>query len=186
MLGFLGSAGLAGCTEIAGFLGSEMSARRITIADIGQISAGNPIELAVKMIDETATKDDPARVRVTLTNRADRSLDVSTGWPGVFGGLVSEETDPGLLLVHPEHAPVRNLQCLQPSRSYDIPTALWSTSLEPGTSESVTFEVWGQSDNDSSNCLPEGTFTFGTKYHVGPDDEETFRWGFSLGVELVE
>lgn len=180
-------AALAGCSGVASIGGSGMPSRRITVADTDADPTAYPLEFAVRMVSDTTTTDDPARVRVTLSNRGDRRIDVSTGWPKVFGGLVSEETDPGLLLVHPDHAPKRNPQCPQPSGSYHIPSALGMTSLEPGASQSVTFEVWGQSGNDPSVCLPEDTFRFETTYHIGPDDnEETFEWGFSLNVESTE
>lgn len=187
MIGLIGSFGFTGCIGTAHLSGSGMSSRRITVDDVEESPSGYPVELSAKMVDETATSDDPAQVQVTLTNRGDRSIDISTGWPKVFGSLVSEETDPGLLLVPPEHAPKRNPKCPQPSGSYDIPSSLWMTSLDPGVSTSVTFEVWGQSNNDSSDCLPEGTYTFKSKYNVGSDDsKESFRWGFSLDVVATE
>lgn len=50
--------------------------------------------------------------------------------------------------------------------------------------KSVTFEVWGQPDNDAPDCILEGTYEFVETYRIRTNDttEETFDWGFSLNV----
>jgi len=186
MLTFLGSSWLAGCVGTTGFLSGGDHQRRITVAEVDEVPARYSVDLGAEMVEEVSNNADPARVRVTLTNTGDRSFTVTTGWPKVFGGLVSDEVDPGLLLVAPEYAaPMRDPDCRKPLGSYSIQSSAVRMSLDPATRKSITFEIWGQSDNDSSNCLPEGTYTFSSEYDVGSDDN-TFNWGFSLAVDRME
>lgn len=180
--------GLAGLTglEVAAMTDGGMSPRRITVGVVEAAPPEYPIEFTVEMKREEATIDDPAQVTVTVTNRGDRDITLGVGYPGVFSGVKSVESTPGLLLVpidkNPNDLPKRRSQCPQPIRGWPLPAYLQHMPLDLDERKSKTFEVWGKHENDTEVCIPDGTFTFETEYTVLSSNDTTFDWGFTLNV----
>lgn len=163
-----------------------MTGRRVAVAGTDADPSTAPVTFGVVVTSGVAINDAPAQVRITVTNRSEDSVELHTGWPGVFGGPKSEERDPGLLLTPPGNSLGEAVRPGQQSTSVVVPGVLVGSELAAGASESITLEVSSQDPDDSPGRLPEGTFTFQANYFLSRpdgDDEERFDWEFSLDVE---
>lgn len=162
-----------------------MPTRRITVADTDADPAAYPVAFAVEVVSDTATAGDRACSQVTVTNRGTDTIEFHTGFPGVFDGLASEETAPGLFLYPTGNTPPRAVsQGDHQPTGYPLPAYLQRHELAPDTSESVTLDVLNKDPTEPWGRLPKGTFTFQADYDIPvANTEETFDWGFSLTVE---
>lgn len=173
--------------------------RQVSLADVDDVP-DHPVAIDAELLNGAVTGEDPARVRVTVTNEADekRYFTNNDGECALFnrGGGAS---DPAGAHLHQPDFPGYAGPCADPTRRGN----LWQLDLssstqclvqdygcapvayDAGETKSTTYQVWD--DYTVKGYLPPDTYRFEERVILGENEgDEEFRWGFSLIVELPD
>lgn len=170
--------------------------RQVSLAGVDDV-ADHPIAIDVKLLNDTVTGEQPARVRVTVTNEADeqRAFTPNEGDCALFN-REKGVSDPAGVHLYQRDIPGYGPPCANAGRRGN----LWRLNLSASTScrilaygcsqgtydagetQSSTYRVWD--DHSVAGYMPPDTYRFERTVTIGDGDEsEEFTWGFSLTIE---
>jgi hypothetical protein len=186
--------GFAGAvTVIGGCLSADTTGqsglRTIAVEESDDISGKLDATMAVEMLNQTVTGDEPATLRVTLTNNAPAQRSFQTGSWEVFAGIVSSGTGENRLILRCDCPGIDATDKTSPDcwrwnhEHVGAPGAVWIGELASGESVHEDYTVFGHPKN-SGPCLPPGSYRFEDNYTIKTEETQTgyFSWGFSLLV----
>lgn len=187
----------AGCTGAVTVIGGCLSAdttgqsglRTIEVEQSDELSEELDATISVEMLNETVTVDEPATLRVSLTNNASARRIFQTGPREVFAGTVSSSTGGNRLILRCDCPGIDATDKTSPDcwrwnhEHVDMPAAVFSSELASGESVHEDFTVFGHPKN-SGPCLPPGSYRIEDDYTIKTEESQTgyFWWGFSLSV----
>ena len=166
---------------------------RASISEVDDSPEGVPVGLAVKVTEPVATSNRPARVQISLENNANSERTFSFGYSPPFSEIRSQNSDESILLLDSDMFQNEDgtyersrSDCWRPPIQEDEeivpPDILRGVSLAP--EEQVVREalIWGDYQNNDSQCVPTGRFSFEHAYDF--EQMDSFSWGFE--IEVVE
>lgn len=180
------AASLAGCVD-AGRRRPGVLRRRVTVRSVDDPPPGADLSLGVTVVDPAITPADTARLRVSLTNRAEEPR-WTRARRRIFDPL-SSAGSPELLALPPDLGLDRtDPDCWRPAvenRAALRPNAgtRWFEHA-PGRLTTTTRALWGTARN-GGGCLPTGAYRFETAYRVADErggEVRTLPWGFVLAL----
>lgn len=191
---------LAGCTS-RGTPGRDTTTsspehgdRDVSISSVDDAPADAPLDPAVEVVRSSVSTDRTARLRVTVTNSADRPVWNKYVQIPAFSSFITEEGPQG-----------QELLLLQPDEQYDtVGFGCWRADLDEwqlnhaytdvvtdvrydaGESRTTAFDVYGHPEN-TGPCVAPGDYRIENKYAIAADDDAEqadwdFYWGFSITV----
>ncbi len=151
-----------------------------------------PVEYAVETVASRPTEEQPARLRVTVTNRSDEPVVMGEERAVQFHHVASAERT---LYLHPAGdeawtGPVEP-GCWRLTEAVAVPEYYGTVALDPGETVRGESYVYGHPDLPEDACLPTGDHEVRTQGSVGDDEESVaggegaaaFEWGFTLRIE---
>ncbi|MFB6300419.1 MAG: hypothetical protein ABEH65_09180 [Halobacteriales archaeon] len=158
-----------------------------TVADQPSV----PITYDVEMVTSIATKDQPARLRVLITNPTETSVVIGEERAVQFHHVASTEET---LYLYPagdgtDRGPV-DPGCWQLTEYVAVPEYYGTVPI--GADETIQADtyVYGHPERPAGTCLPEGDHRIRTNGVLGEDDaafdDESeltgFKWAFTLRI----
>ncbi|TQQ83748.1 hypothetical protein EGH24_02905 [Halonotius terrestris] len=186
-----GSLGTALLVGLAGCIGGDDDETRPTGTGGPGVSIASvtddldiPIDVAVELVRDAATAEQPPRLRTTLTNTSDEPVQVGEGRAVHFEYV--NDTD-GLLTLLPAASPDEypvEPDCWRLTDGIAITEEYRTFELAAGESQSRDVDLYATQDADG--CLPVGEYSFETTVSIVDDEaaqEASATWGFSLTLE---
>lgn len=160
--------------------------RRVSIADVDDVLPEIGLSLTVQVVRPVVTANEPARIRITSRNASDKEQVFTTGYMKVFGEYLSQDNDPGLVLLPPD-TPLRftNRSLRLDNRDITYDTTEVINHLQPDETDSIEYEIWDAPHNTGEPLAPK-TYRFECAYHRQRENkksEDTFCWGFDISVK---
>jgi len=164
---------------------TELWRRRVTIDTVDTAPSEAGINFSVEVLRPIATPNQPAVLRVTMTNTSSEQRSFSTGYAPVFSGFRSDNSDNSALLLPTSMSVATEEDSLRPqSDSVAFDATIENNRLEPGDSRSEQFELFDSHDNEKVP-LPPDKYRFEGQYgdftHTDSDVSK-FEWGFAITV----
>lgn len=184
-IGFALMSGLAGCTDdiLEGTRPSGTGGPGVSIVSTdGDVDL--PIRPAVEIVRDTATSEHPPRLRTTLTNTGDESVNVGEGRAVHFEYVTD---DSGLLTLLPGESDREypaEPDCWRLTEGIAVTEEYRTFEIGPGDSSSRSVDLYATPDADG--CLPVGEYRFETTVSIVSNDaepESSATWGFSISLE---
>ncbi len=141
-----------------------------------------PVVPSVELTEAVATDDHPPQLRVTVTNKSDRTVGIGEG-RDVFFQYVSD-TDGELILLPADGEYDAEAGCWRLAESIAVTEEYRTVALEPGESTAKLVNLYATPGEDA--CLPVGEFRFEATYNVlseSMESQQQATWGFSLSLE---
>lgn len=188
----LGSASVSGCLQPPidpGGNGSD----RVTIQIVDRTSQPEiPITYDATLIQSVATKDQPGRLRISITNEGDELIALGEERAIKFHHVTSAD---GMLYLFPAgeetwSGPV-DPGCWQLTEPVAIPEYYGIETIPAGMTLSADCFVYGHPDLSPGSCLLDGDHDVETRGTAGDsedavvegDDQSEFQWGLTLRIE---
>lgn len=168
--------------------GSELP-RSVSVASPDVVGENVGIAIVAEASNRTVTENDPAMIRVAVTNQTEQSLTIYPGSMPVFGEPVSTVDDGNRVVLRQNSGGVDETDkvaadCWQWNHEHvSTGAAPYSSDVEPGGVVSEDFLVYEHPENDDP-CLPFGEYRFVDSYRLETEDgrEDSFEWGFSVAI----
>lgn len=163
---------------------TDFSPRRIDVESVDQVPNEFELSFSVKVVTPAATRSEPPRIQIGLSNERSSTQEYRNGITKVFGGRVSTGNLPRLILLEPGYPVQLSDVPLRPAPgtiAFDMPFV--TTRLEPSETKTVTYDVWD--GNDEGEPFPSKCYRFEDTYERTQnvaDARGQFTWGFSLKV----
>jgi hypothetical protein len=146
-----------------------------------------PVSHTVKVTKDTATKEHPPQLRVTLTNDSDETVQVGEGRAAVFAYVTSDSDQLTLLPADGDYP--AEAGCWRLTEGIAVTEEYRILTIEAGESATQLLDVYGTPNGDG--CLPVGEHRFETSYTVargedglsGGNEGKQGTWGFSVLLE---
>ncbi len=163
----------------------ETGFRHVSMEAINEVPDLHSISLDVQLMNSLVTREHPARIRITMSNRSRTDRVYVTGYMRVFGEVWSAETAPGLVLLPPElPLEFEDHQFRPTERNIAFDAAEIVNRLPPDESTSIQYDVWDAPQNTGEPLKP-GTYRFQSeyiRYSSCGNLEDSFVWGVTLSI----
>lgn len=143
-----------------------------------------PIRPGVELVRDTATSEQPPRLRMTLTNTSDEPVTVGEG-RAVHFEYVTDDSGALILLPgdsEPEYP--AEPDCWRLTEGIAVTEEYRTFEIESGSSSSRLVDLYATPDVDG--CLPVGEYRFETTISIvsaNAEPESSAKWGFSILLE---
>lgn len=174
--------GVSGCsTDDTPEQETDTSRYRVT-GSADNPTPGIPLEFTVDV--NPAEEQAPPSLTIEVTNTGSSPLKLSAGFRELFSSIQAEGGSPKAQLLAEEEwseSMLAEEDCWKIPGQIVQPEVMNYTTLDAGTSESITLYLFGTRNVSETQCLPVAESQFKEKYHVQSDTlDESFTWGFTL------
>lgn len=146
-------------------------------------SSDMPIQPAVAVVRETATRAHPPRLRTSLANESDHVVTVGEGRAVHFEYVIDTGGTFILLPAGPDRSYPARSDCWRLTEAIAVTEEYRTFPIEPGTTSLRHVDLYAIPD--SEGCLAVGEYRFQTTISIIDDGERSMstEWGFSVAVE---
>lgn len=189
LVGSTGILTLSGCLDTNN---NVISSKKMEIKNINKDEVPTDmVDISVKSDRQVSTEENPLSIQINMKNNRNRGLYVDGTEGRIFGSNLSNNNQ--LILLDNDLWTKNDVsnKCWKLKNNLPTSNTTQSTRLSSGGEKSITYDVFGNNDMETS-CIEPGVYKFDTYYQLRDmgqtkgQFEIRFNWGFEIEISGVE